>query len=224
MSRNHHRRKADVPPTAESDEGKNIGLAEPPLPGGQNHLVNHPVADHQEFPKVHAPYYTGMMAHGVYVEQEQDHGGKEYPEGGRIAPNSEDQPKIQATKSVPIPEPKEVYPPVPVKIVSDDSKGHPLTTLFTNRVPVGQGDPVDLCMRDPNRTNVYLLNEDATNDVRFSTEWPTVSSGGGALLPHAGTGYLRLKCQERIYAFAPTGSSPVYVSVIMETVIDAAVP
>lgn len=221
----HHRRPAkpgEVSP--DSDEGLNVGLAEPPLPGGQNHLVNHPVADHPEFPKVHPPYYSGMMAHGVVTIPEGDHGDHTYPEGGRIAPNSEDQAKIQATKSVPIPEPTQAFPPVPVRIVPDNSKGHPLKILVTNRVPVGQGDPVDLCMRDSRRSALYLLNEDPTNDVRFSSEWPTVSSGGGAILPHAMASYQKFETQERLYAFAVTGSSSVYVSVVMETEIDAAVP
>lgn len=225
MSSRKHRRPAnqDTNPDPESDEGKNIGQAEHPLPGGQNHLINQPVARGQEFPKVVAPYYSGMMAHGVATIPP-DQGGKVYPEGGRIAPNSEERHKIEATKSAPIPEKAEELPPVLVKVVSDAAPGHALLTLYTNRVPVGQIDAVPLCVRDDKRTNVYLLNEDPANDIRFSTEFTQVSVGNGSILPHAGTGYLRLKCQERIYALAVAGTLPVYVSVIMETVIDEAIP
>ncbi|MGH7239597.1 MAG: hypothetical protein ACREHG_05975 [Candidatus Saccharimonadales bacterium] len=223
-----HRRPATkdkTEPTAASDEGLNIGLAEPALPGGINHIQNHPVADHPEVVKVEPPYYSGMMTHGVYVQQEPHGDPKVYPEGGRITPDAEQRAQLEATKSAPIPEPSaESLPPVRVIVVPDASSGHDLLTLYTNLIPVQQGDPIMICARDPKRTNVYLLNEDTSNGVRFSTEWPLVSSGGGALLPPSMTGYLRLKCQERIYASPVSGTSPVYISIILETVLDSAVP
>lgn len=226
MARHSHRRpaKKDETPTPDSPGGLDIGLAEDPLPGGINHLNNHPVAGHKPLLRVEPPYYSGDMAHGVYTIPEEHGDPKVYVDGGRIAPNSEEQRKIQATKSAPIPEAKQNLPPVLVKVVPDDSPGHSLLTLFTNRVGVGQTDAVELCMRDPHRTNVYLLNEDTSNPVRFSTEFTQVSVGNGSVLPSSMTSYLKLKCQDRIYAIAPTGSNPVYISVILETVIDAAVP
>ena len=211
-----HRRKAVQTITPESPEGLDIGLHETTIPGGQNHLVNHPLAHFDPPKKADSPYYSGMMAHGVYVPNP--------PYDGRIAPNKEFKEEHAATHKVKLPENKtDSLPPVRVIVVPDTAKGHPLSTVYTNRVQVTTDDPVSLCARDGRRKFVHLLNEDTSNNVRFSTEWPTVNSGGGAILPSKQTSYIKLECQDTLYAIADGGTG-LYVSIILETVIDAAVP
>lgn len=63
MTRTPHRRDAVIAPG--SPEGLDIGLNDKEIPGGQQHLANAPVPRHAPLPVSHAPYYGGIMAHGV---------------------------------------------------------------------------------------------------------------------------------------------------------------
>lgn len=68
MARTPNRRPAVLGP--EPDEARGVGLDDKQLPGGQPHIVNHPVAGHAPLAVSHAPYYSGVMAHGVIAPDE----------------------------------------------------------------------------------------------------------------------------------------------------------
>lgn len=71
MARTPHRRDGVITP--ESPDGLDVGLNDKEIPGGQPHIANQPAASHAPLPVTHAPYYGGIMAHGV-IAPERDAG------------------------------------------------------------------------------------------------------------------------------------------------------
>lgn len=198
-------RKAQVAtPDPDSPEGLEIGLAEPPLPGGQPHVPIAPSAPDKMYDKPAPNAFTGMMAHGVYAP---------YVEPAK--PNPDVEHEHRATE-VPAPEPKKLNEPkpVPVYIVEKAGGAKPLNTYAVMTVQVPATAPVPLAGKDNHRTRVRLLNEDATNNARFSSRQSDLTSGNGALLKAGATSYLTLDTQAPVYAMATTAT--VSVSVIFE--------
>jgi hypothetical protein len=102
--------------------------------------------------------------------------------------------------------------PIPVRIVEEGQDSAPLLTTSHRNYSApafGTADPIRLVGRNPQRKNVMLLNEDATNGARFAS---TLSVLGiqthGSYLPPAMTSYLKLDTQDELYAISNTGTAP----------------
>lgn len=195
------------PVDPDSPEGHKLGMskrvqgAPSPIPGGKDHILNAPV--YRQKPEAPNPAdFTNdadQNAHGVPPAT---HTGVTRAQmmRGKLAEQMPDTYYSEARTPI---------RPVPVFIVENNDKGLVYRTAATRKVvvPINTGDPIQLCGRDPERTQILLLNEDATNGVRFAQAPGDLDNGGGALLPPAMGNYLRLITQDHLYAVGNTGTA-----------------
>lgn len=219
-------------------EGEDIGLSDrqqgqgsprvqgegSPIPGGRDHLGNHPTPTQAVPIAVPRPEHRGMMAHGVQPGTHTPHDRADAMRG----PND--------TKPAPPPAAaKAARPitPVPVVIVEQGAGPAPLRIATMRRivVPGFNADPVPLCGRDLTRSKIRLLNADAANDVRISQDLTGLvldaaaspaRSIGGALIPHAMTKYQDISTQDELWAIAQTSSTGVELELIFESELPGA--
>jgi hypothetical protein len=210
--RNHREPKADdIKPG--TPEGRQIGLSDrvqghpSPIPGGQNHIANAPAVRHRVPTPPSDPEIGMGNTHGVIPGS---HTNAERADAER-GPNT-----VHATMPKPRPyQPRERPAPIPVFVVQDahndvlrSAAPHAITVPGT-----ATADPVRLCGRDATRSEVLLLNESTTTDIRFAQRRSDLNNGGGALLPWPSNSYLKIRTQDELYAISTTGTA-VTVSVI----------
>lgn len=187
-------------------EGRQIGLSDrvqghpSPIPGGQNHLSNAPAVRHTVPVPPSDPEIGMGNVHGVIPGS---HTNAERADAER-GPNT-----VHAT----MPKPKHHVPrerpaPIPVFVVQDardnilrSAAPHSIT------VPISTADPVRLCGRDGGRSEVMLLNESTSVDVRFAQRPSDLNAGGGALLAWPSNSYLKIKTQDELWALSTVGTA-----------------
>lgn len=208
-----------VPGTPEADEigltGRQGAKGTSPIPAGSTggpHIVKRqafrqPVPVGEQLPE-----HGGMMAHGVPPEAHTAHERGDAMRG----PNEVKQPvpTYRHTPDGPL--------PVPVYLVDRGQGSKPLNTLATDRftIPAAGSDPVRIAGRDKTRTFILLLVETAAGaggaapqGIRFDHEVGNLTLGGGALLRAGAVSYLRLACNDELFAVS-TDSSACVLSVI----------
>ena len=193
-------------------EGDGIGAsdcmqADPsPIPGGKVHLENAAVIRQRTPVPDSPPEIKDQNAHGVMPA---DHTARERAEFMR-GPNAV-RPIVPAYDA-PALEPV----PVPVRIVQQRS---PVilraAAPHSFQLQASTGEPVRLCGPEPSRTDILILNESTSSDIRFATRQVELVAGGGALLPWPGNSYLRLVTQDELWAISADSGTP-RVSVIQE--------
>lgn len=194
----------------ESPQGRQLGMSPrtqgvpSPIPGGREHIQNAPTV-RQQVPVPDAwPEYRDLNAHGVPPGS---HTTRERAEAER-GPNSVHRPQPQHEHR------HEAPMPIPVYVVQD---GEPdiIRSAAPRHItlPASGGDPVLICGRDKTRTEVQLLNESTSSDIRFAQRPSDLDNGGGALLPWPGNSYLTIKTQDQLYAVSKDSGTPV-ISVI----------
>ena len=197
----------------DTPEGRQLGLSArvqghpSPIPGGRPHIKNAPSIRHT-VPTPDSELEIGMgNAHGV---QPGTHTNAERADAER-GPNT-----VHATMPVPRHHPQHERPqPIPVFVVQDanndvlrDSAPRWIT------VPASTAEPVRLCGIDPTRSEVMLLNESTSVDVRFAQRPADLNAGGGALLPWPSNSYTKIRTQGELYALSASASVTAKVSVI----------
>lgn len=196
----------------DTPEGDEMGLSSrvqgtpSPIPGGRPHLKNAPAIRHT-VPTPPSDAEVGMgNRHGVVPGS---HTNEERAEMER-GPNT-----VHATMPRPHQPPVRERPtPIPVFVVQDahnDVLRSAAPRSLT--VPANTGEPVRLCGQDQTRSEVMLLNESTTTDIRFAQRQSDLNAGGGALLPWPSNSYLKLKTQDQLYALSASGTAAT-VSVI----------
>lgn len=196
--------------TPDSAEGRQIGLAEPPLPGGLNHLVTAPVKT--EKPEVPAaPKYPVQNAHGVPDNWDV---GYARPQAGKPVVYESAKPPAE-------------HDAVPVFIVEEPGKRNVRRDMaaYQIEVPANTADPIRVCSVDRTRVQVSLRNTGVADaatagDIQFSETIGTVVEERGALLATGATSYTRLSHQGEIWALS-VNASPQKLSVILEMEVDA---
>lgn len=197
-------RTQDIQPG--SPEGRELGLSDrvqghpSPIPGGRQHISNAPAVRHTVPVPPPDPEIDSLNAHGVVPGS---HTNAERADAMR-GPNT-----VHATMPKPQPHtPRDRPHPIPVFIVQDahdqvirSAAPHSLT------VPANTADPVRLCGRDPSRSEVMLLNESTTTDVRIAQRPSDLNAGGGALLPWPANSYLKIRTQDELYALSVSGTA-----------------
>lgn len=193
-----------------SPEGKQLGLSArvqghpSPIPGGQNHTSNAPAIRHT-VPTPASDREIGMgNAHGV-VPGSHTNADRAAMQRG---PNDVHSPRPQHINRPDRPR------PIPVFVVQnhdDDVLRSAAPRAVT--VPANTGEPVRLCGQDLTRSEVMLLNESTTTDVRFAQRPSDLNAGGGALLPYPTNSYTRISTQDHLYALSTSGTAAT-VSVI----------
>lgn len=153
MSRHYRRGDGPGGPDPDSAEGRDVGLNDHTLPGGQPHIKNRAVLPHAPVGEPHRPLYGGHMAHGVATDLDF---------GGRIPHDPEGRSMYEATGDVltePAPDPAHLAP-IPVTIVSGGAgKGLKRHAAYGHvTVPAAGQMPVRLAGRDLTRKYLYLLN------------------------------------------------------------------
>lgn len=214
----------------EGPEGREIGMsprtvaAPSPIPGGADHIVNHPTV-RQRVPVGDSPAeYGAMEAHGVPPSDETFRDRAEAMRG----PNSHAPIKVpQAAKPVKRPD------PVPVYVVTEGAGTRPLKVSIPRHVmvPGFNADPVLICGQDTKRTKIRLMNNDASNNIRVAHD-PTAlvvdpGSGnsrtiGGSLLVKGMTGYQDFETQDELWAVTVHATATVELQIIMETSVPGA--
>jgi hypothetical protein len=194
----------------ESPEGRQLGMSPRTqgvpsvIPGGRLHISNAPTV-RQDVPIADArPEYGDLNAHGVPPGSATTRERAEVERG----PNSVHQAK-------PTHEERQQRPhPIPVFVVADEH-----ARVLRSAAPrhfqlqASTGDAVRICGRDRTRTEVQLLNESTSSDIRFAQRPSDLVNGGGALLPWPGNSYLSLKTQDELYAISKDSGTPT-ISVI----------
>lgn len=216
MSRANGRRQRE--PKAEeikpgTPEGRQLGLSDrvqghpSPIPGGRPHISNAPAVRHTVPTPPSEPEVGMGNAHGV---QPGSHTNAERADAER-GPNT-----VHRTMPRPQHHPQHERPaPIPVFVVQDE-RNNVLRSAAPHNITVpgtAAADPVRLCGRDATRSEVMLLNESTTTDVRFAQRPSDLNNGGGGLLPWPGNSYMKIKTQDELYAISTTGTA-VTVSVI----------
>lgn len=208
-------RNAPRKPTAEeiapdTPEGRQLGLSvrvqghPSPIPGGAKHTSNAPAIRHT-VPTPPSDREIGMgNAHGV-VPGSHTNADRAAMQRG---PNDVHPPRPQHIERPERPR------PIPVYVVEDHSdevirSGAPRSIT----VPAAGADPVRLCGQDARRTEVMLLNESTTTDVRIAQRPSDLNNGGGALLAWPNNSYLTIKTQDHLFAVSATATAAA-VSVI----------
>ena len=190
----------------DSKEGREIGLDDRDIEGGLAHLPDKPVVKREE-PETAEPLaeFRGMMAHGVYADDEKF----EFPRD--LAKLDKEGPPEYA-------KPEHLEEPVPVFVVEQPEARKVRRECLFNKltVTVTGGEPTRLCSVDPDRVHVYLLNADSANDALFSNQIAGVLAGNAGILPHGMTSYLRLSHQGELWAQSANATA-VSLYVIQET-------
>ncbi len=197
-------------PTAEdikpgTPEGKQLGLSDrvqgtpSPIPGGRPHISNSPAIRHQVPTWPSEPEVSKGNAHGVIPGT---HTNAERAEGQR-GPNTVHPPRPQAPPAA-----HERPAPIPVFVVEDAHRD--VLRSATPRsiaVPGTGSDPIRLCGIDGGRSEVMLLNESTSTDVRFAQRISDLNNGGGALLPWPTNSYQKIKTQDALWAVSATATA-----------------
>lgn len=200
----------DIAP--DSPEGRQLGLSNrvqghpSPIPGGRPHISNSPAVRHS-VPTPPSDAEIGMgNAHGVIPGS---HTNAERADAER-GPNT-----VHMTMPKPQHHPPRERPaPIPVYVVQDDRNNILRSAAPHNfTVPANTGEPVHLCGQDHTRTEVMLLNESTTTNVRIAQSIADLNNGGGALLPWPTNSYTKVSTQDHLYAISATGTAAT-VSVI----------
>jgi hypothetical protein len=205
-------------PTAEdikpgTPEGRQLGLSDrvqghpSPIPGGRDHLKNAPSVRYTVPIPPSDPEIGMGNAHGV---QPGSHTNAERADAER-GPNT-----VHATMPRPVHHAVHEKPsPIPVFVVenaNDDVIRSAAPRTLT--VPgTGAVEPVRLCGKDPGRSEVMILNESTTTDIRIGQRPSDLNNGGGALIPWPANSYTKLKTQDELYAISATATAAA-VSVI----------
>lgn len=186
-------------------EGKQLGLSDrvqgipSPIPGGRPHISNAPAIRHQVPTWPSEPEVSKGNAHGVIPGTGTNEERAEMQRG----PNTVHGPRP--------PQPHHAHErptPIPVFIVEDAHNDVLRTAAPRNlTVPASGAEPVRLCGRDAGRSEVMLLNESTTTDVRFAQRPADLNSGGGALLPWPANSYQKIKTQDELYAVSATATA-----------------
>jgi hypothetical protein len=209
----HNDRKPVVTP--DSGEGREIGMSDrmaeggpegkdkSPIPGGISHLGNAPtVRQHAAVPDQAPREYEGIMAHGVPPS---DHTTTERAEAER-GPNTahDPQPKYLAAPKKPA--------AVPVQIVQTRKIQTVATASYT--IPAQGSAAVRIAGRDYTRTRILLLVETAAGaagaaptGIRFDHEVSELDVNKGALLRAGAVSYLKLECNDELFAVSNDGSA-----------------
>lgn len=209
----------------DSPQGRDIGMSKraqgvpSPIPGGREHIVNHPSVRTEPARPAPRGEYRGTMAHGV-------------PPGSATTGERADMMRGPADLKSPAPRftpVKDPVPPVPVYIVETGSGPRPLRTAIMRHliVPGLNGDPVLLCGRDVNRAKVRLMNADATNNIRIASDLVSLAKDqgttnktiGGVVLIKGMTGYQDIETQDEIWAITQDATATCEVEIIMETYV-----
>lgn len=195
----------DIDP--DSPEGRQLGMSPrtqgvpSPIPGGRLHIQNAPTI-RQEVPIPDAkPEVRDLNAHGVAPGSATTRERAEVERG----PNG----VYRGIQPHPHQPPEHRPMPIPVEIVQD---GKP--RVFRTAAPrsfqlqASTGEPVRLCGRDPSRTEVQILNESTSSDIRFAQRPADLGNGQGALLPWPSNSYLTIKTQDELYAISKDSGTP----------------
>lgn len=193
-------------------EGRQIGLSNrvqghpSPIPGGREHISNSPAVRHTVPVPPSDPEIGMGNAHGVIPGS---HTNAERADAER-GPNT-----VHQTMPRPRPHhPQEKPHPIPVYVVQDARQDVIRTAApHSITVPINTADPVRLCGRDTSRSEVMILNESTTTDVRFAQRPSDLNAGGGALLAWPNNSYLKIKTQDELWAVSAT-STPAPVSIV----------
>jgi len=211
MSRARGRNASRTQPTTEdikpgTPEGRQLGLSDrvqghpSPIPGGQKHISNAPAVRHR-VPVPPSDPEVGMgNAHGVVPGS---HTNAERADAER-GPNT-----VHATMPRPKPHQARERPaPIPVYLVQDH-RNEVLRSAAPHNItiPANTDVPVRICGRDLTRSEVMLLNESTTTDVRFAQRPSDLNSGGGALLPWPTNSYTKVSTQDELYGLSASATA-----------------
>lgn len=186
-------------------EGRQLGLSPrvqghpSPIPGGRPHISNAPAIRHTVPAPASDPEIGMGNAHGVVPGS---HTNAERAEGER-GPN---------TVHAPRPQHRPVHdkpPPIPVFVVQDASN-NVIRSAAPRTVTVpgtGTADPIRLCGRDGTRSEVMILNESTSTDIRIGQRPSDLNNGGGALIPWPSNSYIKIKTQDELYAVSATATA-----------------
>lgn len=195
----------------ESPEGRQLGMSPrtqgvpSAIPGGRPHIQNAPTV-RQEVPIPDArPEYWDMNAHGVAPGTATTRERAEVERGPNHVYRGT-HPQHEAKRERPA--------PVPVTIVQDEHRNVIRSAAprhFT--LQASTGEAVRICGRDSSRTEVHLLNESTSSDIRFAQRPSDLVNGGGALLPWPTNSYQKFPTQDELYAISKDSGTPT-ISVI----------
>jgi hypothetical protein len=209
----HGPRKPEVSDAEKAYIGADVEVPGPnprDIPGGRTHIIEK-VLPPPAKPAVQArkPQFRGIEAHGV--EPEGDFW--ERP-GHRGDAKSDYKPEYAKPKIPPV--------PVPVYMVQGPEwkRVRKLATVRRVTCPQAGQSPIEIGADSDKIISVKLLNEDSSNDVRFSHDLGGLAASTAALLPHGATSYLKIETQSSLWLAADGAHNPI-VSVIIEQEIDA---
>lgn len=178
--------------SADSGEGREIGLDDRELPGGLPHISN--AETHQSKAAVPARRHVPNINEHRVPDADPD-AAYELPEAGKVK-----EPRYA-------PPVKEEYAlPVYIRAHPGKAPQHTLSMGDQILVPATGNDPFPLCGKDYKRFEVQLLNEDAANDIRWSHERDILIEGKGALLKHGATSYTKIRTQDEVWVIGVTNA------------------
>jgi hypothetical protein len=211
MSRSKGRHAAPRQPQVpqidpDSPEGHQLGMSPrtqgipSPIPGGRRHISNAPAMRETVPVPPPEPEINPLNAHGVAPGS---HTNAERADAER-GPNS-----VHATMPRPRHHPAEDRPaPIPVYVVQDHHDRVFRSAAPHNFTVPGTGtDPVRICGRDTTRTEVMILNESTTQNIRIAQRLADLTNGGGALIPYPNNSYVTIKTQDELYALSTSGTA-----------------
>lgn len=205
-----------------SGEGREIGMSDrtdttqSPIPGGENHITNHPSVRQRVPVPDSPPEHGGLLAHGVPPDKHTFRERAEMERGPNTARGI--QPKYLALPKKPA--------AVPVQVI----QGQKLRTLASDvfTVPAAGTEPIRIAGRDYNRTHICLLVETAAGasgaaptGIRVDHEVSNLDTLKGALIRAGGSSYLKMECNDELFAVSNDGSactlSVIYLYQVAET-------
>ncbi len=202
----HTVREPDIEPNTAA--GRDIGLSDrqspkgSPIPGGRDHIGNHPTVRRSVPTPAPRPEFREFMAHGV---QPADHTPHERAEAMR-GPNSahDPNPEFHSPGAKP-------PPPVPVYTVANPNSEATIVDWSPLHVTVATNgsDPTHLVGTDSDREEVLVLNEDASHSILLSNTKAGITSGSSYVtLPKGMTSYLKLPFKTDIWAVSADSGTP----------------
>lgn len=218
MSRARGKHTPREPVAVDSGEGRQIGMSDrlvsdrSPIPGGQQHITNHPTVRQNVPVPVSDKEYGGLEAHGVPAGPGTTQERAEHERG----PNQVKavRPHFAKEQNTPI--------PIPVYNVRPAGGKRPLSTMATDTfaIPAAGTAAVRIAGRDKDRTHILLLVETppgatfgAPRGIRVDHEVSNLDTGKGALIPTGASSYLKMECNDELFAVS-TDASTCQLSVI----------
>jgi hypothetical protein len=198
-----------APDTGAGDEigmSARVAGATSPIPGGLNHVTNAPTAKQSVPIPISKPEHGGLMAHGVPPDA---HTFRERSDVER-GPNSH---KPPTPKYAPT---GKTVTPIPVSIVEPAWGDRALRTLAadTFTVPAAGVEAIRIAGRDHARSHICLLVETAAGaggaaptGIRIDHEVGNLDVGKGALIRSGAVSYLKLDCNDEMFAVSNDGSA-----------------